>query len=141
MNKEINFASDAEYVRFLVAVAAPTLMSLLESSVYMCFHPLYLFLTTSLNLIWQTIVGVLTFGRSVREKYILALGSPQVGSLISNREYEKSDRTHLFSRLHFVCNFWNLIANGWGEFLFAYRVSCSGVINLKVEICSKFSTL
>ena len=51
VNIELNFGIDADYVRFPVVVAAPTPISLLDLSVYMCFHPLYLFSITSLNLI------------------------------------------------------------------------------------------
>ena len=47
---KLNFGSDADSVRFPVIPAAPTPNSLLEPSVYTCFHPLNLFSTTSLNL-------------------------------------------------------------------------------------------
>ena len=83
----------------------------------------------------------LTFGRSVRDKFILVLVNPHVGSLIPSRAYEKTGRIPLFSKFNFVCIFFNLIANGGGEFLFAYRVFCSGVMNLKVGFCGKFFTL
>ena len=39
------------------------------------------------------------------DKFILVLGSPQVGSLISSREYEKSGGTTLFYKFIFVCIF------------------------------------
>ena len=41
VNIELNFGSDADYVRFPVVAAALTPISLLETSVYMCFHHLY----------------------------------------------------------------------------------------------------
>ena len=44
------FGSDADSVRFPVVTATPTPVSLFEPSVYVCFHHLYLFSTTSLNL-------------------------------------------------------------------------------------------
>ena len=44
------------------------------------------------------------------------LGSPQVSSLISSREYEKSGKIPLFSMLNFVSIFWILIANGGESF-------------------------
>ena len=88
--------SDAGSVRFPVVAASPTLISLLELSVYTCFHLLYLFPTTYLNRFWYAIVDVLSFGRSVRAKFILVLESPQVGSLISSQEYTKSGRSPLF---------------------------------------------
>ena len=47
---ELNFASDAVHTRFPGVAAALTPNSLLESSVSMCFYPLNLFSTTSLNL-------------------------------------------------------------------------------------------
>ena len=43
VNKELNFGSDAVSVRFPVVATAPTPKSLLETSVYRHFHPLYLF--------------------------------------------------------------------------------------------------
>ena len=73
--------------------------------------------------------------------FLLVLGSPQEGSLICSREYEKSSRTHFFLSSILCVFFWILIANGDGEFLFANRVSCSGVMNLKAGICSKIFTL
>ena len=47
VNLELNFGSDVDYVWFTVVAAASTPISLFEPSVYMCFHPLYLFSTTS----------------------------------------------------------------------------------------------
>ena len=85
-------------------------------------------------------VGVLSFGRSVRDKFILVLGSPYVDSLTSSREYKKPVRTHTFSMFNFVCIFWILMTNGGGKFLFAYRVSCSGV-KVKAGFCSELFTL
>ena len=79
VNMELNFGSDADFVRTPVLAAAPTSISFLEPSVYMWFHPLYLFSTTSLNLFWYAIVGVCSFGRSAREKFILVLVGLQVG--------------------------------------------------------------
>ena len=52
VNIEINFGNDADSVRFPVVAAARTYISLLEPSVYMCFHPLCLFSKSSLNLFW-----------------------------------------------------------------------------------------
>ena len=75
------------------------------------------------------------------DKFILVLGGPQVGSLRSSREYEKSGKTPLFSKLNYVCISLILIANGGGEFLLAYRVSCSGVMNFKDGFCGKLFTL
>ena len=71
------------------------------------------------------------FERSVRDKFIIVFGSPQLGSFNFSREYEKLGRTPLFSEFHFVCNFWTPIANVGGEFLFAHMAFCSGVMNLK----------
>ena len=85
--------------------------------------------------------GVFSFGRSVKDRFILVLGSLQVGSFISIREYERSGRTPYFSKLNFVCIFWILIANRRGEFLFAYMVSCSEVMNLNAGFCSKIFNL
>ena len=79
--------------------------------------------------------------RSVKDKFFLVLGSPHVGSLIGRRQYEKSGMTRIFSKFNFVCIFWILITNGGGEFLFANRTSCSGVMNLKAGFCGKLSTL
>ena len=74
-------------------------------------------------------------GRSVRDKFILVLGSPRVGSLISSREYEKSGRTRLFLRsvlyVFLVFCF----------FFFAYRVVCCGLMNPKAEFCSELFIL
>ena len=50
VNIELHFASDADSVRLSVVAAAPAPISVLEPSVYMCFHPVYFFSTTSLNL-------------------------------------------------------------------------------------------
>ena len=44
---ELNFGRHADSVWFPVVSTAPTPISLLESSVYMCFHPLYLFSKTN----------------------------------------------------------------------------------------------
>ena len=74
------------------------------------------------------------------DNFILVLGSPQVVSLISRRDYAKSGRIQLISKLIFVCIFWILAANGGEEFYFAYRVSCSGVMKLKPGFFSKFFT-
>ena len=52
VNIELNFGIDANFVWFQVVAAAATSISFLVPSVYMCFHPLYLFSTTSLNLFW-----------------------------------------------------------------------------------------
>ena len=49
VNIELNFGIGADSVRFPVVAAAPTPNSLLEPSLYICFHPLYSF-STSLNL-------------------------------------------------------------------------------------------
>ena len=38
---ELNFGSDADSVPFPVFGAAPTRISLLEPSVYMCFYPFF----------------------------------------------------------------------------------------------------
>ena len=81
----------------------------------------------------------MSFGRSGTDNFILVLGSPQVVSSISRRDYAKSGRIHLFSKLIFVCIFWILAANGGGEFYFAYRVSCSGVMKLKPSSSVNFS--
>ena len=81
---ELNFGSDANSVRFPVVAATPTAILLMEPSVYMCFHPLHLFSMSSLNLFWLVRVGVLSSRKSHREKFILVLGSPQVGCLISS---------------------------------------------------------
>ena len=83
----------------------------------------------------------MSFGRSVRDKFTLVLRSSQVGSLISSREYEKPVRTRLFSKSSSVCIFWFLMANGGGELFFIYKVSCSGMMNLKARFCSKLFTL
>ena len=60
LNIDLNFSSDANSVTFPVKGAAPTPMSLFESSVYMCFHPLYILLIR---------LGVLSFGKSVRLRF------------------------------------------------------------------------
>ena len=52
VNIEINFDSDIKPVMFPVVAAAPTPIYLLESSVNMCFYPLYILSMTSLNLFW-----------------------------------------------------------------------------------------
>ena len=52
VNIELNFDSDANSVQFPVVAAALTPLSLLEPSVYMCFHPFCLFSTACLNLFW-----------------------------------------------------------------------------------------
>ena len=51
VNIEIIFGSDADSMRFPVVAAPLTHISLLESSVYMCFHHLCLSLMTSLSLL------------------------------------------------------------------------------------------
>ena len=51
---ELNFGSDVESVRFLVVAAALTSISLFESSVYMCFHLLYLISKIFSNLLEDT---------------------------------------------------------------------------------------
>ena len=52
VNIELNFGSDANSLRFPAVSAPATPISLSEPSVYMCFHPLYLFSTTSINIFW-----------------------------------------------------------------------------------------
>ena len=52
VNIEVKFGNDADSIRFPVVAAASTPMSLLEPSVYMCLHPLYLFSINSLNFFW-----------------------------------------------------------------------------------------
>ena len=75
-NMELNLGSDADYVRFPVVAAPHTSISLLSILyIHMCFHPMYLFSTTSSNLFWYTKVGSLSFERSVRDKFILVLES------------------------------------------------------------------
>ena len=77
----------------------------------------------------------MSFGTSVSDKFILVLGSPQIGSLICNGECEKSGRAPSYFKFYFVRIFWR------EEFLFAHRSFCSGVMNLKDEFCSKLFTL
>ena len=93
VNIELNSGCDAYSVRFPVKAAAHTPISFLEPSVYMCFHPVNSFSM----LLW-------------------VVGSPQVGSSISSRKYEKSGRTCLVSKFSFVCFFFILIANGGRNF-------------------------
>ena len=61
VNMELRFVSDADSVRFPVVAAPPTPISLLEQSVFTCFHPLYLFSTIYSNLFYQVTVGVFFF--------------------------------------------------------------------------------
>ena len=50
VDMKLNFDSDADSVQFPVVATAQTPNSLLKPSVYMCFHHLFLFSTTFLNL-------------------------------------------------------------------------------------------
>ena len=76
---ELKLVKDADSVRFPAVAAVQTLVLLLEPSVYMCFHPLYLFSMNSLNLFWKVRVRVLSLGRAVRDKFIIVLRSSHIG--------------------------------------------------------------
>ena len=117
VNMEQSFGSDADSVRFPVVAAAPTPISLLEPSVYMCFNPLYLFSTTFINLLWYLRLSwCLIFRGSARDRFIQLLGSPQVGSLISNREYEKCGRLLYFLSSILCVFFWFWLRTEGGNF-------------------------
>ena len=101
----LRFGSEVGSVQFPVVATVPSGGSYRSQSVYTSFHPLYFFSRFSLNLFGNALIGVLYFGRSVRDKFTPVLGSLQVHSLFSSREYQKSGRTHLFSKFDFVCIF------------------------------------
>ena len=68
VNIELNFGSDADFVRFPVLAAALTPISLLEPSFVFILGNFFKSLLTSHS--W-----CLFFGRSVRDRFILVIGS------------------------------------------------------------------
>ena len=79
------------------------------------FEPSYVFILD--NVFKSLLISqscCLVFRRSVRHKFILTLGSPQLDSLIPSRVNEKSRWKRISFKFSFVCTFWILIANGGG---------------------------